>query len=75
MFSEESARLKRERLDATAIVDRLSADHGTIQDALALMLTILGRDVHDVYLRATSTQRRVITQGIFAGLWDSRMRT
>jgi hypothetical protein len=77
MFSEESARLKRERLDATAtatataIVDRLSADHGTIQDALALMHTILGRDVHDLYLRATSTQRRVITQGIFAGLWIS----
>jgi site-specific DNA recombinase len=71
LFSEESARLKRERIDATAIVARLSADHDSIQDALALMLTILSRDIHDLYLRATSTQRRLITQAIFAGLWIS----
>jgi hypothetical protein len=63
LFSEESARLKRERIDATTIVARLSADHDTIQDALTLMLTIVSRDIHDLYLRATSTQRRLITPG------------
>ena len=68
LFSEESARIKRERLDATAILKRLSVRHEEIQDALALVLAILD---HDLYLRATATQRRFINQAIFEAIWIS----
>ena len=60
LFSEESARIKRERLDATAVVKRLNVHHGQIQDALALVLSILSHDIHDLYLRATPIQRRFL---------------
>jgi hypothetical protein len=71
LFSEESARIKRERLDATAVVKRLNIHHGEIQDALALVLSILSHDIHDLYLRATSIQRRFLNQAIFAAIWVS----
>ena len=71
LFSEESARIKRERLDATAVVNRLNVHHGEIQDALALVLSILSHDIHDLYLRATPTQRRFLNQAIFAAIWVS----
>jgi site-specific DNA recombinase len=71
LFSEESARIKRERLDATAILKRLSVRHEEIQDALALVLAILDHDLHDLYLRATPTQRRFINQAIFEAIWVS----
>jgi site-specific DNA recombinase len=71
LFSEESTRIKRERLDATAIVARLNIHHETIQDALALVLAILSQDIHDLYLRATPTQRRFINQAIFEAIWIS----
>ncbi len=71
LFSEESARIKRERLDATAVVDRLNVHHEEIQDALALVLSILSHDIHDLYLRATPTQRRFINQAIFKAIWVS----
>jgi hypothetical protein len=71
LFSEESTRIKRERLDATAIVARLNVHHETIQDALALVLAILSHDIHDLYLRATPMQRRFINQAIFEAIWVS----
>jgi site-specific DNA recombinase len=71
LFSEESARIKRERLDATAIVNRLNVHHEQIQDALALVLSILSHDVHELYLRANSIQRRFINQSIFAAIMVS----
>lgn len=71
LFSEESARIKRERASATAILARLNVHHDAIQDALALVLAILSRDIHDLYLRATPTQRRFINQAIFQAIWIS----
>lgn len=71
-FSEESVRIRRERLDATAVVDRLNVHHGEIQDALALVLSIFRHDIHDLYLRATPTQRRFINQAIFKAIWLSQ---
>ncbi len=71
LFSEESARIKRERADTTAIVARLNVHHDAIQDALALVLSIFSHDIHDLYLRATPTQRRFINQAIFKALWVS----
>jgi len=71
LFSEESARIKRERLDATAIVKRLNVHHGEIQDSLALVLSIFSHDIHDLYLRANSIQRRFINQAIFKAIWVS----
>ena len=71
LFREESARIKRERLDATAILKRLGVRHESIQDALALVLAILDHDLHDLYLRATPTQRRFINQAIFEAIWVS----
>jgi site-specific DNA recombinase len=71
LFSEESTRIKRERLDATAVMDRLNVHHEEIQDALALVLSILSRDIHELYLRATPTQRRFINQAIFKAIWIS----
>ena len=71
LFSEESARIKRERLDATAVVKRLNVHHGEIQDALALVLSILSHDIHDLYLRATPIQRRFLNQSIFKAIWVS----
>jgi site-specific DNA recombinase len=69
LFSEESARIKRQRKDSEAIIARLNVEHDQIQDALDLVLGIFSRDLHDLYLRATPTQRRFLNQAIFAGLW------
>jgi hypothetical protein len=71
LFSDESVRIRRERLDATVVADRLNVHHGEIQDALALVLSIFSHDIHDLYLRATPTQRRFINQAIFKALWIS----
>jgi site-specific DNA recombinase len=71
LFSEESLRIKRERADATAIVNRLSVHHDQLRTTLALALTILSQDIHDLYLRATATQRRFINQAIFEAIWVS----
>ncbi len=71
LFREESARIKRERLDATAIVSRLNVHHEQIQNALALVLSVLSHDIHALYLRANSIQRRFINQSIFAAIMVS----
>ena len=55
LFSEESARIKRERLDATAVVNRLNVHHDGIQDALALVLSILSHDIHNLYLARSAS--------------------
>ena len=69
LFSEESARMKRERADAEAIIARLTIHHEDLQRALDRALEIVGLDIHDLYLRANSTQRRFINQAIFKAIW------
>jgi site-specific DNA recombinase len=69
LFSEESSRIKRERVDATAIVSRLGLRHDQLENALALVLALLSRDIHDLYLRASPQQRRFINQAIFEKIW------
>ena len=69
LFSEETARIKAERKDAEAIVARLNIRHEEIADVLQQVLSIFEQDLHDLYLRADATQRRLINQAIFKTIW------
>jgi hypothetical protein len=71
LFTEESERIKRERKDSEAIIVRLSIEHDELQSALDLVLDIFAHDIHDLYLRATPTQRRFLNQAIFEAIWIS----
>src|SRR6202008_4090928 len=69
--TEESERIKRQRKDSEAIIARLGIEHDDLQSALHLVLDILARDIHDLYLRANPTQRRFLNQAIFKAIWVS----
>jgi site-specific DNA recombinase len=71
LFSEEAARMKRERADAQAVIARLTIRHDDLQKALDLAMKIVAWDIHDLYLRANNTQRRFINQAIFKSIWVS----
>jgi site-specific DNA recombinase len=69
LFSEEQARVKRERSDTEAIVARLTVDHGDLQATLALALRLATYDLQDLYLRATPQIRRLMNQALFERIW------
>ena len=69
LFSEEQARLKRERSDAEAIVARLTVDHDDLLTALALALRLATYDLQDLYLRASPQIRRLMNQALFEFIW------
>jgi hypothetical protein len=54
---------------AEAIIARLNVRHEDLTEALNLMLGVFERDLHDLYLRANVTQRRLINQAIFKAIW------
>ncbi len=69
LFSEEQARLKRERSDTEAIVARLTINHDDLLGTLALALRLAGFDLHDLYLRAAGHIRRLMNQALFDAIW------
>lgn len=69
LFHEEAERIKRERADAQAIVDRLSLRHGELRQFVALTLKLVNYDLHDLYLRASPSIRRLMNQAVFAAVW------
>jgi site-specific DNA recombinase len=69
LFHEEAERIKGERIDAEAIIERLSIRHEDLVAGLALALKLASADLHDLYLRATPTIRRLMNQAIFAAIW------
>jgi site-specific DNA recombinase len=69
LFSEEQARIKRERSDTEAIVARLTVDHDDLQAALALALRLATYDLQDLYLRASPQIRRLMNQALFEFIW------
>jgi site-specific DNA recombinase len=69
LFSEEAARIKRERKDAEAIMARLTIRHEDVVAGLTLALKLASSDLHDLYLRATPPIRRLMNQAIFETIW------
>ncbi len=69
LYKEEADRIKRERKAADAIIARLSLRHDELQAGLTLALTLASSDLHDLYLRASSTVRRLMNQAIFETIW------
>jgi site-specific DNA recombinase len=69
LYSEEAARIKRERLDAEAITARLTIRHDELTEFLALVLKIASFDLHHLYLCAKPHTRRLMNQAIFEAIW------
>jgi site-specific DNA recombinase len=69
LYSEEVARMKRERLDAEAIMARLTIRHETLTEFLALVLKLASYDLHFLYLCAKPYTRRLMNQAIFEAIW------
>ena len=68
-FSEEAARIKKERVDAKAILARLAIRHEELGQFLAMVLRVVSYDLHDLYLRAAPHIRRLMNQAIFEAIW------
>jgi site-specific DNA recombinase len=68
-FTEEAARIKKQRLDAKAILERLSVRHEDLATFMALVLHVVSLDLHDLYLRAKPHVRRLMNQAIFDAIW------
>jgi site-specific DNA recombinase len=68
-FSEEAARIKKERVDAKAILARLTIRHEELGRFLAMVLRVVSYDLHDLYLRAAPHIRRLMNQAIFEAIW------
>jgi site-specific DNA recombinase len=69
LFHEEAERIKGERQDAEAIIERLSLRHEDLLAGLELALKLVSSDLYDLYLRASPTIRRLMNQAIFAAIW------
>ncbi|MGH2833620.1 MAG: recombinase family protein, partial [Solirubrobacteraceae bacterium] len=69
LFHEEAQRIKDERQDAEAIVARLTIKHEDLVAGLTLALKLVSSNLHDLYLRANSTVRRLMNQAIFEFIW------
>ncbi len=69
LFDDEQARLRMQRQDAEALIDRLNLGYDDVAGTLALALDILSEDLHDLYLQGDNTIRRLINQAIFNGLF------
>ncbi len=69
LFHEEAERIKTERKAAQAIVDRLSLHHDELTAGLTVALKLASADLHDLYLRASPTIRRLMNQAIFEAVW------
>jgi len=69
LFDDEQTRLRRRREDAEALIARLNLGYQDIADTLDLALEVLGENLHDLYLRADDTVRRLLNQAIFNALY------
>ncbi len=69
LFDDEQTRLRHRRQDAETLIDRLNLRFDDINETLDLALQILDEDLHDLYLRADDTIRRLINQAIFNALF------
>ncbi len=69
LFDEEQARLRLRRQDAKALIARLNLSYGDIAETLDYALEIVGDDLHDLYLRADDSIRRLMNQAIFQSLY------
>ena len=69
LFDDEQARLRLQRQDAEALIARLNLRYDDVAATLDVALEILGEDLHDLYLRADNTIRRLINQAIFNALF------
>ncbi len=69
LFDDEQTRLRHRRQDAETLIDRLNLSFDDINETLDVALEILGEDLHDLYLRADDTVRRLLNQAIFNALF------
>jgi site-specific DNA recombinase len=69
LFHEEAERIKHERKDTQTIINRLSLRHDELTTGLAVALKLISSDLHDLYLRANPTVRRLMNQAIFEVIW------
>ncbi|HTZ88587.1 MAG TPA: recombinase family protein [Solirubrobacteraceae bacterium] len=69
LFHEEAERIKAERADAQGIIDRLSLRHDELQGFISLTLKLVSYDLHDLYLRASPSIRRLMNQALFETVW------
>jgi site-specific DNA recombinase len=69
LFDDEQTRLRHRRQDAEMLIDRLNLSFDDINETLDLALEILGEDLHDIYLRADDSIRRLINQALFNALF------
>ena len=69
LFDEEQARLRKQRQDAEELIGRMSLTYEDVAETLDLALALLGEGLHDLYLRANDTIRRLMNQAIFKALY------
>jgi hypothetical protein len=69
LFDDEQTCLRLRRQDAEALIVRLNLSYQDIADTLDLALEIIGEDLHDLYLRADDTIRRLLNQALFKSLY------
>lgn len=67
LFTEEEARIRRERIAANELVARLDIKHDQLLETLDLALE-LTEDIHAAYCRAEATERRLFNQAFFERL-------
>jgi site-specific DNA recombinase len=69
LFHEEAERIKAERKDAEGIVNRLTIRHDELRQFVGLALRLATANLHDLYLRAKPSVRRLMNQAIFEAIW------
>ncbi len=69
LFDDEQTRLRLRRQDAETLIARLNLSYQDIAETLDLALEIIGEDLHDLYLRADDTVRRLLNQALFKALY------
>ena len=69
LFHEEAERIKQERKDTETIVKRFNLRHDELRKFVSLILKLTSYDLHDLYLRASPTIRRLMNQAIFEAIW------
>jgi site-specific DNA recombinase len=69
LYTEEIARIKRERTSARAVTNRMNVRHDELSDFMKVALRVATANLHDLYLRAKPHVRRLMNQALFEVIW------
>ncbi len=69
LYREESARIRRGRINAETSLAQMNIRYDDLKEFLALVLHVTAANLHDLYLRAKPYVRRLMNQAIFEVIW------